>query len=249
VHHPREVVGSGRPATAADLEPDGYALFPGALAAGPRSAALDWLSRAERRALDEPGLQAQFEPAAPGEQPVVRKLRRLIWNDPHFWRDVLEGAGVLELGERLVPGRTAIVGHTAFLKPGRVGTRVPLHQDQRLWSAQWPGAVSVWFALAPTTPENGCLEVCAGSHRNGLVEHGWDTSGPHPAPRVNPSATGLAAPRAVPMAAGDALAWHRYLVHGSGPNQSSRARRAMVLVFADADAPGFDADDVLLLRG
>ena len=246
--HLSEVVVSGRPPTAADLEPDGYALFPGALPFGPRSAALAWLERAERLALEDPGLQAQFEPAPPEGQPAVRKLRRLIWNDPRFWRDVLEGAGVLELGKRLVPGRTAIVGHTAFLKPGRVGTRVPLHQDQRLWCAQWPGAVSVWFALSPTTPENGCLEVCAGSHRAGLVEHDWDTSGPRPAPCVNPSATGLAAPRAVPMAAGDALAWHRYLVHGSGPNQSSLARRAMVLVFANADAPGFKADDVLPLR-
>jgi ectoine hydroxylase-related dioxygenase (phytanoyl-CoA dioxygenase family) len=38
----------------------------------------------------------------------------------------------------------------------------------------------------------------------------------------------------VPLATGDAVGWHRYTVHGSGENRSSRSRKGVVVVFAPA---------------
>jgi len=50
------------------------------------------------------------------------------------------------------------------------------------------------------------------------------------------------------MSAGDIIIWHRYLVHGSGPNLSNQDRIGMVIVFADTSRPDFKAKDVYKLR-
>jgi ectoine hydroxylase-related dioxygenase (phytanoyl-CoA dioxygenase family) len=47
------------------------------------------------------------------------------------------------------------------------------------------------------------------------------------------------------MNAGDVILWHRYMAHSSGPNLSNRDRMAMVMVFADAGRPAFQAHDCL----
>ena len=59
-----------------------------------------------------------------------------------------------------------------------------------------------------------------------------------------PGEDGVPEPIDVVMDPGDVLVWHRYMVHGSRPNQSRQARTSMVLAFADASAPGFAAKDV-----
>ena len=59
---------------------------------------------------------------------------------------------------------------------------------------------------------------------------------------VVPAEHGLE-PLAVPAAPGDAIAWHRDMLHASDANRSSADRRGMVLVFADADVADFGARD------
>jgi hypothetical protein len=223
----------------------GWCLFPRAYPEEYRRSALGWLRRAEQEARHDPGFEAQLEEEDLDGRPVTRKLRRLLWNDPEFWAPNLEESGIFDLGRGFLGGEAAVVFHAAFLKPRRVGSPIGLHQDQGLWEHTYPGAVSLWIALTDSTPENGCLEVYSGSHREGLIVHAED-AGDRWHPTVDgrlPTLDGRE-PEAVPMAAGDVLVWHRHLLHGSGPNRSEHDRVGMVLVFADAGRPDFQAKDV-----
>jgi ectoine hydroxylase-related dioxygenase (phytanoyl-CoA dioxygenase family) len=50
-----------------------------------------------------------------------------------------------------------------LVKEGRTRQRTPWHQDQPYYNVDGPG-VSAWIAVDPV-PEDGCLELVAGSHR------------------------------------------------------------------------------------
>ena len=231
----------------------GWWLYRGMITPDTSARAVRWLESTAERAAETPALEPEFE-----EEPVdgrypLRKLRRILWNDEAFWIPLLDSAGLIDLGRSLVGGETVIIRHAAFLKPGMVGSEVAFHQDQVLWGKQqYPGAVMAWIALAPCRPENGCLQVCPGSHRLGPVPH-REQAGYEPGvsaasrighPFVVPGEDGVPEPIDVVMDPGDVLVWHRYMVHGSRPNQSRQARTSMVLAFADASAPGFAAKDV-----
>lgn len=222
---------------------DGWAVFKDVVRLSLRESAVQWLYAAAAQAEEKATLEAEFEPRMPGKQSKVRKLRRLLWNDTPFWTNWLYQSGIVELGTSFVKPEPAIVFHAAFLKPGTIGSKVGLHQDQALWSYDYPEAISVWIALSDSTERNGCIKVCPGTHQRGLIPHRSDPQYPwHPC--LDPNLDGLSVPRKIPMAAGDVLVWHRYLVHGSDPNPAPEDRLAMVVVFADAACSNFNAKDV-----
>lgn len=176
----------------------------------------------------------------------LRKLRRLLWNDPEIWAPLLNRAGVPELARQVVGEDAAVVFHAAFLKPALVGTEVALHQDQALWSFVYPKAFSVWFALTDVSPANGGLFGCPGSHADGEIEH---RDRPHYRwhPSLDPVEDGLREPVQFELAPGDGVMWDRYFAHGSAANASPHDRRGMVVVFADANDPEFRARDSFAL--
>ena len=57
------------------------------------------------------------------------------------------------------------------MKPPRVGSRQPYHQDQPLGFHIDPAdlMVTCWIAFDDSTLENGCLRVLPGTHRNGQL--------------------------------------------------------------------------------
>lgn len=206
-------------------------------------AALNWLESVE--AADDQVVQTmepEFEREAVTGRRVLRKLRRLLWNDPAFWVPLIENTGILTLGEQLIGRSAALIFHAAFMKPARIAEGVAFHQDQALWRHEYPGAVSLWIALSPAALENGCVVGYPGSHSRGNIPHRdhrnyeWHAS-------VDPVEEALGQAEPLELGAGSAAIWHRYFVHGSGPNRSGQDRRGMVLVFADASLPGFSARD------
>ena len=100
--------------------------------------------------------------------------------------------------------------------------------------------------LADATVDNGCMQVCSGSHRSGLF--------PHLPLKGHPYHNGIdildcgLAPQPVEMEAGDLLVWDRYLVHGSAANLSESARPAVVSVFVDPTVEGFATTDAYHLE-
>lgn len=221
------------------LPAEGWQLFPGLVSQRSVTRMNDWLTEAITRAESTPSLEPEFETDAVGRHVSVRKLRRLFWNDEAFWSSVLAGP-FAQLAVDLVGPGASLVFHASFLKSAAGGSATPFHQDPAFWRYSYPGAISMWLALDRTDENNGCLQVCDGSHQQGVLQHrpraDWIHAG------LDIDAHGLLA-RPVEMEAGDVIVWDKNLVHGSGVNHSSNRRWGFVAVIADSAAPNFRAFD------
>jgi phytanoyl-CoA hydroxylase len=184
-------------------------------------------------------LEFEYERRRDGGAPRVRKMRRLPWLELKPWSVIWQNDAVQELLSQRFHEEVRVAFCAAFLKPARVGSRTPYHQDQALWSRQLPGAFSCWIALDDAIATTGCLIMCPGSHLLGMLDHEEPPGGGHP--EVRADLLGALSKQAVPVNAGGALVWHRYTVHGSEANAAGRPRRAVVTVFAAARL--LDKDD------
>jgi phytanoyl-CoA hydroxylase len=178
------------------------------------------------------------------ESAQVRKLRRLAWVDPKPWSSLWTNDVVRALLLQLYPGNLRILSVDAFLKPARVGSATPFHQDQAMWTQSRPQAISCWFALDRADEENGCLVFCRRSHHMGLLPHQSLSPRDHPSiPRELLSGLDMVP---VPLGPGDAVVWDRYLIHGSARNTSDRPRRAVVMVVAPGADKGREDESLIV---
>ena len=122
------------------------------------------------------------------------------------------------------------------LKAPRVGTGFPWHQDsafvawrQRDAIAQYGGANLV-IALDRADEVNGGFEVLSGTHAGGAVNFTYDTSD------INAGVFDESRRTLIPLDPGDAVIFHPYLAHGSGPNHSPLQRRLVALWFIGGPA-------------
>ncbi len=106
---------------------------------------------------------------------------------------------------------------------------IPFHQDNGYGRLDPPTDVTVWVALHDTDEANGCLWVVPRSHELGVVDHG--------AADVNPvlreSGIDTSAAVALPMAAGEAVAFTGQTVHGSGPNRTAHERVGLFVRYCE----------------
>ncbi len=129
------------------------------------------------------------------------------------------------------------ISTNVFNKPPGVDGRHPFHQDLRYYRIRPADKiVGTWTAIFPTNRNNGCLAVLPGSHRDGLLEHGypdWEyvNHGFYAALGVDVSERVY-----VELDPGDTLFFHPLLLHGSGRNKSTHFRRALSAHFVAADA-------------
>lgn len=109
-----------------------------------------------------------------------------------------------------------------FKLPGGVGFKA--HQDQAAgWDKLITWSVSVAVFVDEATIENGCLEVAAGYHKNGLLKEMWepidDLNLPYEYVTCEP---------------GDVIVFDSYVPHRSGFNRTSNPRRAIFLTYNKA---------------
>jgi phytanoyl-CoA hydroxylase len=143
------------------------------------------------------------------------------------------------LAEQLI-GPEARLDYDQFLskRPGREQAVFAWHQDLGYWPTGTPDTRTTTFSLAldDATPENGCLQVVPGSHREPTLR--WH----RPAFRTDP-ATGLreqAHTLTIDLAAEDEVVFlpvkrggitihNERIVHGSAGNPSPNWRRTYIL--------------------
>jgi hypothetical protein len=138
------------------------------------------------------------------------------------------------LDPRLDECMTALLGRSPFAvqtmlyfkPPGARGQA--LHQDQYYLKAEPGTCMAAWMALDDCDPENGCLQVVAGTHDLPvLCATTADT-------RVSFTDVTVPVPagmevRPVVMRAGDVFFFNGSIIHGSYPNTSrDRFRRALI---------------------
>jgi polysaccharide pyruvyl transferase WcaK-like protein len=115
-------------------------------------------------------------------------------------------------------------------KPAGQGTILPWHQDGGdVWALDRDPLVTIWIALDPATPENGCMEIVPGTHRLGLLSTFGST--------VADEDVALHCPpqrvQSLPVEAGHAVLLHNWLIHRSGVNPSPMPRRAFTACYMD----------------
>ena len=114
----------------------------------------------------------------------------------------------------------------ALVKPPRIGSEKPWHQDAAYFRMADPGlVVGVWIALDPALAMNGCMEVVPGSHLGGPVAHVHEND--FNRCRIVPGGVRVADRVAIELQPGDALLFHSLLHHFTAPNKSDLRRRAV----------------------
>jgi len=105
----------------------------------------------------------------------------------------------------------------------------PWHQDDGYTPVDPSPYLTVWIALNDATPENGCISVRPGSHKNGLVPHEPTPIGLACYPLDDPD-QGIF----VPLKAGSLVAFQSLTMHKSGVNRTQGTRKAYIAQYAKA---------------
>jgi 2-oxoglutarate-dependent dioxygenase len=146
----------------------------------------------------------------------------------------------LAIASRLIGGEAQRYMPFTAVKAGRGGGEFHLHQDNN-YTRHEPatGSINIWVALVDMSPENGCLRLAPGSHLGGQSQDMTSPDGDH---RTVVTAPDLVVP--MRMRAGDAVAFTRWTIHGSGPNRQPDPRIAYALQYHREDVQYLDkADD------
>ena len=94
--------------------------------------------------------------------------------------------------------------------------------------------VTVWLPLTAATPENGCLRVMPGVHKQGLLRHRTKAGlGTAIAPEALPHAKIVT----LPMQKGSVLLMHKHTPHCSTRNNTDRVRWSMDIRYQPTGTP------------
>lgn len=144
-------------------------------------------------------------------------------------------------------------GSSLFVKEAADAAFVAWHQDSYYWGLEPDDVVSAWIALAPSTIENGAMQVIPGTHRMAQMAHRKSAPGSanmlftheELAEDVDPS-------RAVDLVLrqGEMSLHHVKILHGSPPNRSAARRMGYAIRYV---APHVrqrgDQNSATLVRG
>ena len=161
--------------------------------------------------------------------PVLRKIENTRALSPCFTQ-LAAHPGLVAIVQSLLGADLLLFRSTLMLKPAFHGSAHALHQDSAYWPMEPPALVTASIALDDATPDNGCIKVIPGSHHWGLQEWGHIAQ-EQEAPLTNRDDIDRSRQIDVPLAAGSAVLFHSLMVHGSGPNQTDRARNTALYAY------------------
>lgn len=146
---------------------------------------------------------------------------------------MVNGEELRSLAAQLLGGPSTLYLPFTAVKNGGGGGRFHFHQDNQ-YTRFTDGllGINIWFAFNEMTPENGCLQMCPRSHLRGTLEAVQSTDGD--THRMNKFEPADFLP--LRMMPGDAVAFSRLTLHGSGPNSTSEPRVGYGVQFHRDDA-------------
>lgn len=182
--------------------------------------------------------------SADQKQDVVRKLMSFVEYDPRL-KAISAHPVLLDVLTRIIGEEPALFQDMAMLKPPRLGREKPWHQDIAFFPLS-PEAmvVGVWIALDEALPENGCMHIIPGSHRDGPVTHFQRRD-------FQICDTDVVTDQvvAVPLKPGSLLFFHGLIHHGSPPSRSPLRRRALQLHYKPASIGWTSEEERLAIFG
>ncbi len=180
---------------------------------------------------------AQIEPEfaeAAKKDPEVAKLARkfsaVVERSVIFRKYLLKEKLVNVIRDLLGPD-LLLFRDILMMKPAKIGSKMPWHQDSNYWPIRPTDLCSVWTALDEATLENGCMRVVPGSHKLDLI-----TPKQQGATFLLDEQIDFNRVVDVPLKPGSSLFFHSRLLHGSEPNRSDKSRRAFITSFMSAQS-------------
>jgi phytanoyl-CoA hydroxylase len=125
-------------------------------------------------------------------------------------------------------------------KSASAGFGSPWHQDWPYWKGTHK--LSVWIALDPATPANGCLKLLPGSHRSHFIHDGVAGPGEGFGNRLSEGAIDESLALTLPCMPGDAVLFHDLMLHASHPNATGEDRYALISTYRAAAEPDLTYD-------
>jgi ectoine hydroxylase-related dioxygenase (phytanoyl-CoA dioxygenase family) len=159
------------------------------------------------------------------EKPGPTKANLSAWHHRQRWAyDLATHPVLLDAIEEILGPDIVLWAMHCWYKEPFSGKRVPWHQDATYWAIEPKKTVSAWIAIGPTMPENGCLRILPGSHRQTYAHAAiddpisWFKRGVDAAMLDESTAVDLA------LAPGQAVLYNEATLQGSNPNRSAIPR-------------------------
>lgn len=163
---------------------------------------------------------------APAEREFAIRKYMDFCDDAPALRDAAFSARLHAILDQLLGHGRVLMQEMALVKPPRIGSEKPWHQDAAYFRVTDPGlVVGVWIALDEALKMNGCMELVPGTHLAGGVPHVHEND--FNRCRIAPGKVNVAARVPIEMQPGDALLFHSLLHHFTAPNKSNMRRRAV----------------------
>lgn len=180
-----------------------------------------------------------------------------INTDTHFaidWVDALTRESAILDAVQQVIGPDILAWNTSwFVKFPGDAAFVSWHQDGAYWGLSPMDVVTAWVALGPVTPQNGCMRVLPGSHRQPHLPQRDTFAENNVLSRGQEITVAVDEAQAVDLALqpGQLSLHHLWIVHGSNPNRSDIPRIGIAIRYV---APcvrqeGVERPLAMLVRG
>jgi phytanoyl-CoA hydroxylase len=166
---------------------------------------------------------------------AVRKVFKYVDFQPDL-RDIVYAPTILGLARDLLGDEPGLYMDQALLKPPGIGREKPWHQDKAFFDI--PGSapvVGLWIALDEAVPENGCMHIIPGSHKDGPSLHFTRRD-------FQICDSDIVRDRivAVPLKPGSCLVFDGLLHHGTPANRGGKRRWALQIHYSIASALSLD---------
>ena len=161
---------------------------------------------------------------------------------------------VLDVIEGILGPDIMIFAGEFFIKEPNTKQIVSMHQDLTYWGlGAIDGLVTAWIPLSPATPESGCMDFVAGSHKNAILEHEDTFHENNMLSRGQEVKVDVAEAdkTAIEIHPGQMSLHHGLTIHGSGPNRSNDRRIAAVIRYIRPDMAQQigEKDHAMMARG
>jgi phytanoyl-CoA hydroxylase len=191
-------------------------------------------------------LETGQEPAVDDPAAMELQVRKFMnfEDEADIFREILApGSPIQQIASELIGDDALLYQNQALIKPPKIGSTKPWHQDNAYFSVNPLESVcGVWIAIDEATVKNGCMHMLKGQHKVGALrhEHKRDCE-------INVRKLDLSTLTPVPLKPGSALFFSGMIPHETPPNRSDQRRRALQFHFRGSRSeilPGPDYDDI-----
>ena len=193
----------------------------------------------------EGSMKEKLDTVSPDERRnAVRKLQSFVEYEYRL-KALSEDTKFLEVVSKLIKADPELWSNQALIKPPEIGREKPWHQDHAFFDLPMgTPIVGCWIAIDKAIPENGCMHVKPGIHKEGPVEHfvqrDW---------QICDTYLDLSRDVMVPLNPGGLLFFDGLMQHGTPANRTSMRRRALQYHYIPVNTPRISREERMAVFG